>query len=456
MNPAQDAGFFCVYMFNYKEPPIVISVGGSLLVPNGGIDTDFVKKLNVFIREEVEKGRRFFLVAGGGRLARTYRDAGKSVIGDMSDEDLDWLGIHATRLNAHLLRTVFKDIAHPRILHDYNKKLHDWKESVVIASGWKPGWSTDYCMVKVAQVYKAQVMINLSNIDWIYDKDPNKYKDAKIIKKLTWEECEDLVGSKWEPGMNTPFDPVATALAKQLRLTAIVANGHNFSNLKKIIDGDMFEGTVVMPYEIDAGFYDREYYHGQKSGYFLHARESFIGRLFQNITAFYRSIVIKLCLNPKTCLDVGCGTGRLIKYLRLLGVEAYGAEISKTALEMVLPSVRKYVKEGNILALPYKDNEFDLVVTFDVLERVERSKSRLAVEESVRVSSKFILHKIYTHENGWVRMMHKRDFSRISVFLRKYWDNLFSTIKEIAVLKETCFTLPSFFETVFLLKKKKS
>ena len=80
------------------------------------------------------------------------------------------------------------------------------------------GWSTDYCMVKVAQLYDAQIMINLSNIDWIYDRDPNKFKDAKIIKKLTWEECEDLVGDKWTPGMNLPFDPIATILAKKLHL----------------------------------------------------------------------------------------------------------------------------------------------------------------------------------------------------------------------------------------------
>lgn len=441
-------------MFSYREPPLVISVGGSLLVPNGGIDTDFVKKLNVFIREEVEKGKRFFLVAGGGKLARTYRDAGKTVIGGMSDEDLDWLGIHATRLNAHLLRTVFQDIAHPRILHDYNKRLHDWKEPVVIAAGWKPGWSTDYCMVKVAEVYNAQIMINLSNIEWIYDKDPNKYKDAKIIKKLTWEECEDLVGSKWEPGMNTPFDPVATALAKKLNLTAIVANGHDFSNLKNIIEGEEFKGTVVTPFEIDAGFYDREYYHGQKSGYILHSRESLLGRLFQNISAFYRSFLIKITLNPKTCLDVGCGTGRLIKYLRFFGIEAFGAEISKAALEMVLPTVRSYVKEGNILELPYKDNEFDLVVTFDVLERVERSKIRQAVKETIRVSSKYVLHKIYTHENAWIRIMHKKDFSRISVFARKYWNQLFTAVKEVTRLPGIYFRLPEFFETIYLLKKK--
>ncbi len=441
-------------MLSYKEPPIVISVGGSLLVPNEKINTDFIKRLNVFIREEVEKGKRFFLVAGGGRLSRTYRDAGKAVVGTLSSEDLDWLGIHVTRLNAHLLRTVFQDIAHPRIINDYDRRIRNWKEPVVIASGWKPGWSTDYCMVKVAQMYRAQIMINLSNIDWIYDKDPNKYKDAHIIKKLTWEECEDLVGSKWAPGMNTPFDPIATKLAKNLRLTAIVANGNNFENLKKVIEGDEFKGTVIMPYEIDAGFYDREYYHGKKSGYVFHARESLVGRILQNITAIYRAVLIKLYINPKTCLDVGCGTGRLINALRFLGIDAWGAEISKTAIAMAHDSVQPYVKEGSITDLPFEDNSFDLVVTFDVLERVERSKIKRAIEESMRVSRKHVLHKIYTLENTWIRLFHRQDFSRISVFSKKYWYTMFSSLKSTSLLRGSFFKLPLFFETIFLLKKK--
>lgn len=441
-------------MFEYREPPIVISVGGSLLIPNGGIDTDFVKHLNIFVREQVEKGKRFFLVAGGGKLARTYRDAGKTVVGTMTEEDLDWLGIHVTRLNAHLLRTVFQDIAHPRVISDYDKKLRNWKEPVVIASGWKPGNSTDYCMVKIAELYKAQIMINLSNIDWIYDKDPRKYKDAKIIEKLTWEECEEIVGEKWSPGMNTPFDPVATALAKKLNLTAIVSNGHDFENLRNIIEGEEFKGTVIMPYEIDAGFYDREYYHGKKGGYILHARESIFGRIFQNISTIYRALMIKLFINPKTCLDVGCSMGRMIRYLRLLGVEAYGVEISKAALESAMPSVKKYIKEGSISNLPFKDNEFDLVTSFDVMEHLERSKIEVSANECIRVSRRHVLHKIYTVENGWIRLFHNRDFSRISIFSRSYWDGLFSSLKNTIIEKSYYPRLTSFFETLYLLRKK--
>lgn len=234
--------------FQKKEPPIVISVGGSLIVPNGGVDVKFLTKLSTFIRSYVSQGKRFFLVTGGGAIARHYRDAGRLVIGHtISDEDLDWLAIHTTRLNGHLLRTIFQDIAHPRIIENYDKKLWNWREPVVIGAGWKPGWSTDYDVVVLARDYGGKLIVNMSNIDWVYDRDPNKFKDAKIIKKMTWEELEKLVGNKWVPGMNAPFDPVATQLAKSLRLTVVVTNGSDFDNLGKILEGGQYKGTIIYP-----------------------------------------------------------------------------------------------------------------------------------------------------------------------------------------------------------------
>ncbi len=437
-----------------KEDPIIISIGGSLLVPNGGVNEVFLKKLNIFIREQVARGKRFFLVAGGGRIARHYRDAGKSVIGTMSDEDLDWLGIHTTRLNAHLLRTVFQDIAHPRIIENYDKKLKDWKESVVVGAGWKPGWSTDYDAVILARDYGANLIINMSNIDWVYDKDPNKYKDAKPITKMTWEEMEKLVGNTWSPGINAPLDPIASQLARKLNLTVIVVNGESFSNLRKVVEGDDFKGTVIMPFKIDASFYDREYYTGKKRGYKHHLTESLFGTILRNLASFYRAALIKLFINPKTCLDVGCGNGKLIYYLRKLGIEAYGIEFSKTALELAQEQIRSYIKEGDMIKIPYPNNSFDLVVTFDVLDHLDRGKIKPAIHESIRVSKKYILHKIYTVENEWITLFHKRDYSRVSVFQKKYWQQLFTSLPTVSVLRNSFFKLPSFFETVFLLKKK--
>lgn len=442
-------------MFGKKiQETIVLSVGGSLIVPRTGINVEFLRGLNNFIRKHIKKGRRFFIIVGGGVTSRQYRDAARVTVGEISNEDLDWIGVHSTRLNAHLIRTIFQDIAHPRIIKDYDQLPLGFRESVIIGSGWKPGWSTDYDAVIIAKKYHATAIINLSNIDYVYDKDPAKHHDAKAIKKITWDYFEKLVPTEWIPGTNAPFDPVASQLAKKLGLTVIVANGTNFENLANILNGESFKGTVITPFKIDSSFYDREYFEGSKGKYRLGYQESLIAKLFQNAINIYRALWIKLFINPKTCLDIGCGTGRLVSYLRRLGIEAHGIEISHYALEAAEKEVKPFLQYGDIIKIPYPDNRFDLVVTYDVLEHLERSKLKKAIEESVRVSQKWILHKVFTRENRGLYFLHRKDASHHSVLSKHYWLSMFKYIDEVMVTRKLVFKLPSFFETIFLLRKK--
>lgn len=228
-----------------KNKPIIISLGGSLVVPNGGVDTQFLAIFNTFIREKITAGWRFFIVVGGGATARNYIQAGKTVVkGKITDWDLDWLGIHATHLNGHLLRTIFQDLAHPRVINNYTKKLKNPDQKLVIASGWKPGSSTDYDAVYLAQDYGGEVVINMSNITAVFDKDPNIFPDAVPFEKISWIDFEKIVGNIWSPGANTPFDPVATKLAKKLGLTVYVV-GKDLDNIEKIFKGEKFVGTVI-------------------------------------------------------------------------------------------------------------------------------------------------------------------------------------------------------------------
>jgi uridylate kinase len=225
----------------------ILSLGGSLIVPNGGIDTKFLREFEKFIRKKVAQGCHFFIVTGGGATCRHYRDAAAAICGKkITQNDLDWLGVHSSRLNGHLIRTIFRDIAYEYVIKHYDlvdKKAVDSK--VVIGVGWKPGWSTDYDAVLLAQDYKIGTVINLSNIEMVYDKDPNKFKDAKSIKKISWKKMKELVGSKWTPGLNMPFDPIASKLAAETGVKVIICNGKNLENLDKIIEGKKFVGTVI-------------------------------------------------------------------------------------------------------------------------------------------------------------------------------------------------------------------
>ena len=202
---------------------IIISVSGGLIVPNGGFGIEFLRKLNKFVRNQLTKfpKRQFFLVIGGGSMARHYIEAGKDVLGhDLSYDDLDWLGIHAARLNAHLVRTIFRDIAHPVIIDNYDI-IRKVTEPVVVASGWKPGWSTDYCGILLCEDYREERLINLGVLKQLYDKDPKKNPDAKAIDRISWDDFRKLVGDKWVPGMHVPFDPIAASKAEELGITVV-------------------------------------------------------------------------------------------------------------------------------------------------------------------------------------------------------------------------------------------
>ncbi|MDO8658100.1 MAG: UMP kinase [Candidatus Levybacteria bacterium] len=233
-------------MANGYTEKFVISLGGSLIVPNGGIDKDFLIKFNVFLRKQLtdDKKRQFFLIVGGGATARHYRDGAEEVLGhEIAREDLDWLGIHSTRLNAHLIRTIFRDVAHPYILKHY-EIIRKVEEQVVIGSGWKPGWSTDFCAIMACEDYNVKTVINLSNIKQVYNKDPEKFKDAKPIDKISWSDFRKIVGNEWVPGMHAPFDPVAAKRAEENGVKVVVLN-NNFDNLEKYFKNEPFVGTVI-------------------------------------------------------------------------------------------------------------------------------------------------------------------------------------------------------------------
>jgi len=220
----------------------VISLGGSLVVPDK-INITFLRRFKNIINEEIKKNKKFIIIVGGGKTARDYQNSAR-ILTKVSSEDLDWLGIHATRINAHLLLTIFREYAYYRIIKNPKEKVK-FKEKILISAGWKPGFSTDYDAVLLAKTYGSDTIINLSNIDYVYDKDPNKYKNAKPFKEITWKEYLKLIDKNWIPGMSAPFDPIASRLAQKLKLKVIIINGRKLKNFKNYLENKKFKGTLI-------------------------------------------------------------------------------------------------------------------------------------------------------------------------------------------------------------------
>lgn len=206
------------------------------------IDTAFLKKFNTFIRKRLDNNR-FLIVVGGGRTARVYQEAAGKII-RTSDEDKDWLGIHATRANAHLLRTIFADVADPTVI-DERGKLKKLTYPVTIASGWRPGWSTDYVAVALAEDFKVPEVIAAGKPTHIFDKDPAKFPKAIPFETLSWKEYRAMIPNKWTPGAHAPIDPIASRAADEAKKKVIVMNPKDFRNFGSMLSGKPFKGTIV-------------------------------------------------------------------------------------------------------------------------------------------------------------------------------------------------------------------
>lgn len=224
---------------------IVMSVGGSLIVPDQ-IDTDFLNSFKNFIEDTVATGNRgFIIIAGGGRTARRYQDAANATH-SLEKDDVDWLGIHATRLNGHLLRTILKDIAHPVMITNPDEILDAPKNvQVIIAAGYRPGASTDLRAIQIAERVGAKKVVNLSNIDHVYTADPRTNPEATPIKDITWSDFRKLIPSEWDPGLSSPFDPMAAREAEAKGIEVACINGDNIEELKKYLDNEEFVGTLI-------------------------------------------------------------------------------------------------------------------------------------------------------------------------------------------------------------------
>lgn len=219
----------------------VLSLGGSTVVPDE-IDVKFLQNFKKLITKYIPENVFYFIV-GGGKTCRKYQAALRD-LDVQNDEALDWMGIQSTHLNAFLLKSLFGEQAADEIIIDPTNLPEEGKQ-VYFGGGWKPGWSTDYVSVMMAKELGLKTVVNLSNIDYVYDKDPKKHDDAQVIKAASWAQFRALVGNKWVPGANLPFDPIACQLAEKEGISVIILNGANLENLENYFQGESFDGTII-------------------------------------------------------------------------------------------------------------------------------------------------------------------------------------------------------------------
>ena len=225
-----------------EKETIIISLGGSIVVPDLP-NPEFIKEFKNIILNFVEKGKKFVIIVGGGKTCRRYQEALGQTI-KANSEELDWMGIYSTQLNAQLVRLSFGESAHDIMITDPSM-IKDSDKDIVIGAGWKPGCSTDMDAILIANEINTKKMINLSNIDYVYDSDPKVNPEAKKFENLSWKEYRSFISSDWKPGMNTPFDPIASEKAEEVGIEVAFMSGHDLKSLENYLNDEPFVGTTI-------------------------------------------------------------------------------------------------------------------------------------------------------------------------------------------------------------------
>ncbi len=222
---------------------VVISIGGSVLVPNEN-DADYMKSAASLLKE-LSTTHKLYVVTGGGKIARYYITTGRALGAD--EHFLDEFGIEATRLNARLLITALGN-------HAYQKPAMDIEEAsyagdnhpIVVMGGTQPGHTTDAVCAMLAEMVGAVRLVNATSVDGVYDSDPKKNPDAKKFKTISHEQLLALTSkSRGIAGPTVIFDPKGSAIIACAKIPLLVCHGRDLDALKNAISGEEFEGTLV-------------------------------------------------------------------------------------------------------------------------------------------------------------------------------------------------------------------
>lgn len=221
---------------------IVVTIGGSILIQ----DSDYKKfKDYAEVISQMNTEHELYVVVGGGKPAREYIEIARGL--GASEALCDDVGIDVTRLNARLLITALGDFAYPKVPHNFAEAL-EYAESgkLVVMGGTEPAHSTDAVGSILAEFVGADLLINATSVDSLYDKDPHKHDDAVKIKEITASDMMELLSNKdTKAGTYEFFDNTAIGIIRRSKIKTLIVNGNEPENVLKAVFEDI--GTTILP-----------------------------------------------------------------------------------------------------------------------------------------------------------------------------------------------------------------
>jgi uridylate kinase len=226
------------------KPIVCISLGGSIIAREDGINLGYVRKLKVLLKSYSKK-YKFVLVVGGGYPNKLYVNSIKEAIPNNSL--LDQIGIAFTRINALIVKDLLLDLdIYPNVVTSLEElKMAINRNNIAVIGGLLTGISTDAVALLSCEVVNGKNLINVSSSAYIYDRPPSE-KGAVKLTHLTHQKLIEIayMYDTREARSNFIFDFVASKLAKRANIKIRLVDD-SIPDLKLAIDGKFHKGSIV-------------------------------------------------------------------------------------------------------------------------------------------------------------------------------------------------------------------
>ena len=222
---------------------LVISLGGSVIVPDK-VDYKFLKRFRKIIARYSRK-EKIVIVTGGGSTFRRYMQALEKE--KLDEKTLGLIGMATTKLNARVVAGFFNKTGEiPNSVNDVRMALR--KTNIVIcgALGFRAGTTTDGNAAEIARQLKAKLLLNITNVKGLYNRDPRKHKGARLISRISFNEFDMIARRiKYHAGQHFVLDQKAAGIIKSKKIKTVIISGRNIKNLERFFKGKRFVGTVI-------------------------------------------------------------------------------------------------------------------------------------------------------------------------------------------------------------------
>lgn len=227
-----------------QKKVIVLSLGGSLIIPESGIDVKYLQEFRKTILKNISK-YKFIVVCGGGSIAREYISALREI--GMNEDFQSFAGISATRMNARFMSYFFKQNQERGIPHKMQELKRYIKKFDVVFCGaleYKPHQTSDSTAAEIAKTFRSD-FINLTDVPGLYNKNPKEHKDAKFIPEIPLEDFFEMANKlKFKPGQHFVLDQTAAKIILESKITTYLL-GKDMKQLDNLLKAKKFKGTTI-------------------------------------------------------------------------------------------------------------------------------------------------------------------------------------------------------------------